>query len=675
MRSATFGDFLLQIFFTSNIFYFQQNFNHMAEIFGTTGNDLLFGTPEDDAIDALEGNDDVVSGLEGNDTINGGLGDENIFGGAGDDEIFGGAGTDYLRGGEDNDSIDGGAETDVLIGENGNDRIWGRDGNDLILGDVDDATGIGDDVLYGGGGDDKITGGQGNDSVYGEGDEDILSGGEGDDLVSGGEGDDLVFGAGGDDTVNGDGGDDEISGNTGNDSIDGGEGSDTLIGASTFSPQPGVSELDELTGSQGADVFRLGQISPSGTPAIYYDDGDPATAGTEDYALITDFSTQEGDKIELVGATNDYSLAASPEGLPTGTGIYVNDGTSPELIAIIADLAPDSLSLDNPEQFQGSLPIPEVSVFAEPDTPLSEAESEPGRFVFQLSEPAPEGGLTIYFRAGDDDPFPQSRDVNFDPEANTNIEDISVIPLPDRTSFIAIPEGVTEASFVVTPFIDNFVEPDETISVDLIPQAEYTVDTDARFADFVITEGIPQIEGTEEADDLQETHEAEILSGFAGDDTLAGKRGNDLLLGGYGHDSLQGGGGQDTLTGVDPVGSQPGFNEIDKLTGGHDADLFVLGQASLEGTPAIFYDDGDTATVGTDDYALINDFSTEDGDKIELFGEASDYLLGASPEGLASGTGIYLNDGATPELIAVVKNVLPDTLSLDNSEQFIFAEI
>ena len=422
-----------------------------------------------------------------------------------------------------------------------------------------------------------------------------------------------------------------------------------------------------MTGNEGNDLFELGQISSTGNQDVFYNDGDVATSGYNDYALITDFGTEERDKIELVGEISNYSLAASPDDFPSGTAIYLNDGETPELIAIVKDIDPSTLDLHNPEQFQGSTSIPEISVTAVPDTPLTEAEGNTGSFNFQLSEPTPEGGLTIYFRAGDDDPFPQSRDVNFNPEANTNIEDISVIPLPDRTSFITIPEGVTEASFVVTPFVDNFVEPDETISVELIPQADYTVNSDSSFADLVISESIPIIEGTEIADNLLGTNEAEILSGLADNDTLAGEAGNDILVGGIGNDTLTGGEGSDRLIGVDSLSSQPGLAEIDELTGSAGADVFVLAQISTGGTAVNFYDDGDINTAGTDDYALITDFEL-DSNAIALAGEKSNYSLGASPEG----TGIYVNDGSSPELIAIVAGIEPDSLSLNNSSQFIF---
>ena len=90
----------------------------------------------------------------------------------------------------------------------------------------------------------------------------------------------------------------------------------------------------------------MAQIPPGGATVNFYDDGDANTAGTDDYALIKDFELDQ-DAIALAGEENDYSLAALPE----GTGIYVNDGSSPELIAVIAGIEVDSLSLNNSSQF------------------------------------------------------------------------------------------------------------------------------------------------------------------------------------------------------------------------------------------------------------------------------------------------------------------------------------
>lgn len=57
------------------------------------------------------------------------------------------------------------------------------------------------------------------------------------------------------------------------------------------------------------------------------------------------------DMIQLIGDETDYSLAISPQGLPSRTSIFLNDGATPELIGIIVNTSLDNLSLDNTNQF------------------------------------------------------------------------------------------------------------------------------------------------------------------------------------------------------------------------------------------------------------------------------------------------------------------------------------
>lgn len=102
----------------------------------------------------------------------------------------------------------------------------------------------------------------------------------------------------------------------------------------------------------------------------------------------------------------------------------------------------------------------------------------------------------------------------------------------------------------------------------------------------------------------------------------------------------------------------------------------MLGETLPDGTQSVFYDDGDASTAGTGDYALIADFGTRGSfmgqgrDIIQFSGSAENYALGAAPTDLPSGTGIFYNNGATPELIAIVAGVLPSDLSLANANQF-----
>ena len=213
------------------------------------------------------------------------------------------------------------------------------------------------------------------------------------------------------------------------------------------------------------------------------------------------------------------------------------------------------------------------------------------------------------------------------------------------------------------------------------------------------------------------------IIGTGADETINGLGGNDTINGGGGNDSVIGGDGDDIISGVNPASNLPGTNEIDILQGGAGADLFELGDAD-----DFFYNDGqDIATndipTGVSDYGLIEDFAI-DSDLIQLNGSSDQYILleardffntsqlpdgtsiyrltpaaFASPLREPSGRpaesfplseldgvelgGIINTDGlivdpnpASPEsfieLVAVVQDIDPSQLSLDNSSQFTF---
>lgn len=131
-----------------------------------------------------------------------------------------------------------------------------------------------------------------------------------------------------------------------------------------------------------------------------------------------------------------------------------------------------------------------------------------------------------------------------------------------------------------------------------------------------------------------------LLEGTIENDTILGLAGNDTLNGQEGDDSLQG-------------SSVATAGEMDILTGGTGADTFVLGTSVR-----IFYDDGNSVSAGTDDYALITDFNPN-VDIIQLGWSKDKYILGAVPDGLPEGTAIFLDKpGDEPdELIAIIQGV------------------
>jgi Ca2+-binding RTX toxin-like protein len=73
-----------------------------------------------------------IGGTTGDDLINGTSLADRINGGAGDDEIYGGGGADLLYGGIGNDFIDGGSGADYIVGGAGDDNLLGREGVDVF---------------------------------------------------------------------------------------------------------------------------------------------------------------------------------------------------------------------------------------------------------------------------------------------------------------------------------------------------------------------------------------------------------------------------------------------------------------------------------------------------------------------------------------------------------------
>lgn len=141
-------------------------------------------------------------------------------------------------------------------------------------------------------------------------------------------------------------------------------------------------------------------------------------------------------------------------------------------------------------------------------------------------------------------------------------------------------------------------------------------------------------------------------TGNASSNQITGNGLNNYLRGEGGNDNLNGGGGP---------------HEIDRLNGGANADVFVLGDGATR-----FYDDGNPTTLGLDGYAVIEDFTPSQSDRLRLSGSATQYRLGASPIGGVPGTALYHDsntngvlDAASDELIAIL--VSPETLTTTNT--------
>jgi RTX calcium-binding nonapeptide repeat (4 copies) len=102
------------------------------KIFGTNGDDDIFGSQHSETIFGFRGDDVIFAGL-GNDTVYGGRGDDLIDGEKGNDRLFGEKGNDALVGGEGNDDLFGSSGRDLLLGGAGRDELSGDGGNDKFL--------------------------------------------------------------------------------------------------------------------------------------------------------------------------------------------------------------------------------------------------------------------------------------------------------------------------------------------------------------------------------------------------------------------------------------------------------------------------------------------------------------------------------------------------------------
>jgi Ca2+-binding RTX toxin-like protein len=157
-----------------------------------------------------------------------------------------------------------------------------------------------------------------------------------------------------------------------------------------------------------------------------------------------------------------------------------------------------------------------------------------------------------------------------------------------------------------------------------------------------------------------------MTEGRIGGEIVAATSG-ETLIGNAGVNILKGNQGKDILIAVNPDAANPGMGEVDWLTGGGNADTFVLGDAT-----GVYYRHPNDAAEGMKDYAMITDFQSSE-DVIQLHGSAADYRLETTSQELPAGTAIYQINGVNNEqkdLIAVVQNV--SNLNLDES-YFAFA--
>jgi FG-GAP-like repeat/Calx-beta domain/von Willebrand factor type A domain len=237
--------------------------------------------------------------------------------------------------------------------------------------------------------------------------------------------------------------DDNISGNILSNKIDAGAGNDIIAGVNPKAANPGVGEIDTLTGGAGKDTFVLGDGSK-----VYYDDGSVTTPGLADYALITDFNTSQGDLVKLSGLLSQYSLDNSPIVGINGQALFLNkpSGEPRELIAIFQNST--GLTID------GILGLPVVTIAS----------------GINAAEPATNGTFTLT-RTGD---LAAALTVNLATPTGTATSGVDYTALAPTATFAV---GSATSTVTVATIDDAIVEPTETIGLSLATGASYTLGT------------------------------------------------------------------------------------------------------------------------------------------------------------------------------------------------------
>jgi hypothetical protein len=235
--------------------------------------------------------------------------------------------------------------------------------------------------------------------------------------------------------------DDNISGNILSNNISAGAGNDIIAGVNPKAVNPGIGEIDTLTGGTGKDTFVLGDGSK-----VYYEDINATTPGLADYALITDFNTSQGDLVKLSGPISQYSLDNSPIAGISGQALFLNKpiGEPRELIAI----------------FQNSTGLTVDSILA-----ISAVTIASG---VNAAEPATNGTFTLT-RTGD---LATALTVNLAAPTGTATSGVDYTAIATTATFAV---GSATATVNVAPIDDTIVESTETISLALAAGNGYTL--------------------------------------------------------------------------------------------------------------------------------------------------------------------------------------------------------
>ncbi|MBA2400481.1 MAG: M10 family metallopeptidase C-terminal domain-containing protein [Bradyrhizobium sp.] len=563
-------------------------------------------------------------------------GDDQFFGGRGDDFLAGYSGDDTLDGGDDNDSVFGGTGNDTVIGGSGNDDLYGNAGNDTLLG------GSGVDILLGGTGADFLQGGVGADVIEG-GDlaADTLDFQVSQGIMTRAQANATIAAANAGDTVNYE---NSLAVNVDLEraaQIGGEAQGDTITGVENID---GSRFGDTLRGDNKANVLFGGlgndTLEGRGGADTLIGDGNVDTASYE--------SSLQAVNVDLVRATQTGGDAAGDTLLSIENVIGSSRSDT---------IRGDEASFGN--RLEGGAGNDTIEGRGGADTLLGgdgidmlDGGNDNDVLNGGLGNDILRGGTGVDTAEFDswDTPAAPSGVVFFAPQITIDLDAGTAtralfstqnfrysIVETDTLDSIEVGRGSNNADVFIGNSQDNKFfgrDGDDTFRADL-GRDTYNGDTGSDTVDYSASSTGVSIDlhsGTTGSGGLAEGDRFESIEnaiGTSGNDTIVGNNADNRLSGGRGADTLDGGSGRDTLSGGIGVGR-------DILIGGADADTFLF--QSL--------DDSRIVKLGVQD--IIEDFNVGQ-DKLDfraLHVDASDVIIRVDTATAAS-VGIDANGNHT----------------------------